>query len=519
MKRLKRFRWVIIVIPYILAFIEYYRIFQEEIPGFALSSALFEAFRIYGMSLSVGREDITLVLDIARWLGALVTASVIIKVIKRIWSFIKLSWRIYNPNTVVVHGDGASKENILQALGKNGVASDDDIVYQARHHVLAFENDHAAIRHIVEHEKEFFSGGKQVCFSSNGYEPADYIQAGLTVSNTAVNCARIYWNKHWLQDEKITRVGIVGFGAFGQRLLEQALLVNVLPWRGPIEYHIYGSDGSDFLAWRPHLPECISVGQSHASMDSLHFHPEVTMERLEHIRRMDRIIISYDTVDENFVCLNQLINAGVNGAIHIRCSAKLLGHLQYLPRREIEENKLQIVPYGDDDELFSPDVILHGKLYATARSNHRAYVAASSPAVIRSKYQSCTAYRACKNGGLCGDCPHANDTWDDLVPFEKASNIASADHEVVKRSLLEMAKRRGGIEQNREELCRIEHIRWSRFYLMHNWQYGPGDKDVPNRLHPDLVPFEQLTPEEQDKDWWVYNDLLNKHVEAGDSHE
>lgn len=44
-----------------------------------------------------------------------------------------------------------------------------------------------------------------------------------------------------------------------------------------------------------------------------------------------------------------------------------------------------------------------------------------------------------------------------------------------------------------------EHASWMRAYFAMGWQYGPK-RDVAAKTHPYLVPFNELTPLERDKD-------------------
>lgn len=43
------------------------------------------------------------------------------------------------------------------------------------------------------------------------------------------------------------------------------------------------------------------------------------------------------------------------------------------------------------------------------------------------------------------------------------------------------------------------HDDWVRAYLVMGWKYGP-ERDPVRKTHPDMVPFDQLEPREQDKD-------------------
>ena len=54
-------------------------------------------------------------------------------------------------------------------------------------------------------------------------------------------------------------------------------------------------------------------------------------------------------------------------------------------------------------------------------------------------------------------------------------------------------------EEQRERYRRIEHVRWMRFLYMNNWRWAEK-RDNAARLHPLLLPYEQLSRENQVKD-------------------
>jgi hypothetical protein len=112
--------------------------------------------------------------------------------------------------------------------------------------------------------------------------------------------------------------------------------------------------------------------------------------------------------------------------------------------------------------------------------------------------------------------------WKELSPFLRQSNIAAADHLIVKaRYLLDdetltelnaeecrraYARFRELYETQAEALEKLEHRRWMRFYRMYNWQYAPV-RDNTRRRHPLLLPFEQLGREQQRKDAYAWEML------------
>lgn len=46
---------------------------------------------------------------------------------------------------------------------------------------------------------------------------------------------------------------------------------------------------------------------------------------------------------------------------------------------------------------------------------------------------------------------------------------------------------------------RDHHDAWVAFLLVRGWRPGPG-KDPENKIHPNLVPWDELSPEQRDKD-------------------
>ena len=112
--------------------------------------------------------------------------------------------------------------------------------------------------------------------------------------------------------------------------------------------------------------------------------------------------------------------------------------------------------------------------------------------------------------------------WRELSPFLQQSNIAAADHLIVKarcllgdESLLELSPeicsrayaRYCEIYPARADLLQeMEHRRWMRFYQMYNWQYAP-QRDNALRRHPLLLPYEKLSQEDRVKDAYAWEML------------
>ena len=112
-------------------------------------------------------------------------------------------------------------------------------------------------------------------------------------------------------------------------------------------------------------------------------------------------------------------------------------------------------------------------------------------------------------------------SWRELGPFLRASNIAAADHIETKlrillgedapkdpgeRCRLAYARFEATDGEARERLRETEHRRWLRFYRYYNWRYAPV-RDDSVRLHPSLLPYEELSEETRKKDDYAWQML------------
>ena len=114
--------------------------------------------------------------------------------------------------------------------------------------------------------------------------------------------------------------------------------------------------------------------------------------------------------------------------------------------------------------------------------------------------------------------------WEQLTEFQRQSNIAAAGHLLTKlRILLEddticcitvdncraaYERYRSCSDAQKEAFRLIEHRRWMRFHSMYNWSYAPV-RNNSAREHPLMLPYGDLTPEEQAKDDFAW-ELLNR---------
>jgi hypothetical protein len=118
--------------------------------------------------------------------------------------------------------------------------------------------------------------------------------------------------------------------------------------------------------------------------------------------------------------------------------------------------------------------------------------------------------------------PLALEAWDNLAENLRDANRASAAHAPILFAALNLAfvskdEAREPVTPDAEaieRLARIEHRRWLADRIDRGWRHGPT-RDDRRRLHPSLVPFEELTPADREKDRNAVRALIAVHAEQG----
>ena len=280
--------------------------------------------------------------------------------------------------------------------------------------------------------------------------------------------ARFYWQQYPLQRKEKTLV-FIGCGPSGSALLERALLTNVFEAGRKTIYHVF-QDDSGFRQLHPVLAAALDPSSS--TGDVLVFHEENWEAARELLESADRILLCSDSDGQNLSVFRTLKTWFAGQApIHVRLETPVPG----------------VVSFGSLEELFTPGFVIRDDL------NRRAML-------INDLY----------NRNVAHPVP-----WRELSPFLQQSNIAAADHLDDKARILlgedapavltasdfrnAFDKYRALMPEKADFFREIEHRRWLRFYQLYNWQYSPQRNDA-LRLHPQLLPYEQLSREEQKKD-------------------
>ena len=279
---------------------------------------------------------------------------------------------------------------------------------------------------------------------------------------------RFYWQQHPLKKEEKTVI-LIGCGKGGTALLERALLTNIYESGRKTAYHVF-QDESGFRNLHPVLAAALDPAVS--VDDTLVFHKENWEEARELLENAGRIILCSDSDGQNLSVFRTL----------------KLWFAGQAPVHVCLENPVPGVPsFGSLEELFTPALVIRDAL------NRRAML-------VNELYNR--------------NAPHPV-PWRELSPFLQQSNIAAADHLAVKACILlgaeapadlsdddfrkAYARYQALMSEKADFFREIEHRRWLRFYQLFNWQYAPQRNDA-LRLHPQLLPYSELTEEQKQKD-------------------
>ena len=287
--------------------------------------------------------------------------------------------------------------------------------------------------------------------------------------------SRCYWRDHPVRRDEKTIV-LIGSGSIAAELLERGLLTNVFEPGRYISYHIFG-DSSDFRKSHREAVKALCGGDPEDG--ALFLHEECWEYQPETIRNADRIIICEDDDRGSLAIYRELIRLFPTAAeIHVR----------------LDNDVEKINGFGSSRTIFTIDSFVRD-------STNRLAV------MLNEIYNE----RSGKNA-----------SWEDLSDHLKRSNIAAADHMIVKvRYLLDDDSITELTEQNcrrayeefsnadpeKRDICReMEHRRWMRFHLMFNWTYAQERDDLMRR-HPMMVPYSELSEEDKEKDAYAWEML------------
>lgn len=263
-------------------------------------------------------------------------------------------------------------------------------------------------------------------------------------------CARSYWRDRPLYSAE-DQIVIIGFGNYGQAILERAILTNINDSDFDVTYHVFG-DASRFRQIHNNLGLAFGINEKRDGCDSIIFHEEPWTAAHDTISQADRIIICEDEVQDGWDDMWQLRRYyNYNGRIDLRTN-RIAPGVSY---------------FGTNEQIYTVDQIIRTKLNDAARAMN-------------------DLYRKSVETSL---------DWDELNDQLKQSKIAVADHLFIKVRILLNGKKVSDLDWENcnaaykafcrakkdpaelDKLRRIEHARWVRFYVYYNWTYGDKRND------------------------------------------
>ena len=283
-------------------------------------------------------------------------------------------------------------------------------------------------------------------------------------------CAREYWRSNPMTKSDQVIV-LIGFGHYGRSILERAIQTNIISDRQHVAYHVFGN-ADLFRQLHPNLGKVFSMGEESEERDSIIYHEDAWSCHHDLIARADRIIIAEDDVV-----------TGWNIFWRIR------KYYRYKCKIDLRNNRISpgVSYFGTYEDTFTPEHIMRTSLNRAAIAMNR-------------QFRESVSYPTLD--------------WEELDDFHRQSKIAAADHVLQKVRILlrdesltqlSAATLHNAYERYLEEskdperlevLGRIEYLRWIRFYIYFNWEYGEARDDAA-RKHPMLCGYENLTSEQK----------------------
>ncbi len=459
-------------------------------------------------------------LEIARWIGIIFLFGLVYAALLTVIENSRIWRKSRRKDAVAVHGKGIYVEQLAGSLGRRGIHSNSPISFKAPVQVILFETDDKSIDFFQAHSKELQKAKEvHLCLSMG-----NHISVG-SKNTFVVNLSEVkaisYWREHFFTEP--ATIVIIGSGQLGETVLYWGLLTNIIDLEGNFKYIIFG-DFDKFQAMHPTLKDRMDE----YGHDTIEFINEKWYRNTEKLVGADRIILCKNTW-ENIEIANSLSDAGYSADIHLFTDNENVSAL-------INKSKCKVVGTITNHNI--EKVLLMDDIHKDGKLCHAAYMLGEKSGNEKMTYSDVSTYigteeflggfNKLSEGGKQGD-KNDVDGWNDMDAFTRGSNYAAAIHDPIKYKLL---KSKGidvkGMDHARntssyddlspfiqDYLQEIEHIRWSRYHFLNNWNYAEkiiidGEvkaKDSDRRIHTCLVPYNMLMEKDKKKDSYFYKTL------------
>lgn len=425
------------ITPFAVGMFKYYPYYKNSSGSlFPFFDSIYASILLYGGVVKDGLP-VDAWFQIARFCGMAATLNILLILFRR---FSRL--KLLNRASTVVYGNSAYADRIYDSLDVScRIRGDSEFIDKAGKYVIMFSDDKKNIKFYSEHYSKLKDKRTYILLENVSRQNIE--NENVTVFSLSEICAREYWRS--FPPEKSEKIALIGFGTLGEHLLVNGLLTNIIDPGQRFEYHIYGN-GEDFRRLRTELDKMLP--------DVIVFHDD-GVYTLDEISGFDRLILCAGESENIFTLSELAAYAPILPEVYV-----------YSPNGDIVTNLFgrdKIHIFGSANKTATIDMVMNEGVIKNARRQHENYVSL-----------------------------HGGTEWKKLSTFKRYSNVSSADFfDVIKR-----LKSRG---VPAETLAELEHIRWCRYHWLNNWKYG-AVRDDSKRIHNDLIPYSELSREEQLKD-------------------
>ncbi len=460
----KIFKYILLLIPLSLGIIGYLEFYPEQ-----YTSALYFSIRLFSLNYDI--DNTSLILEIARWSAPIFLITWLAVYVKTFYKNTSDFMKLTLSDPILVYGKNAHSLTFCNDLKKNNISFINSLKYKkVKTHVLLFDNDNDNLLFLFDHIDLFIKNDCTVYIhlQENHDILFDKYEIDIFPFSSANATAQLFWidqssslcNTLYSSNKPIDIV-IVGDGIYAKNIFEQGLLFNIYSCSQSIHYHLFGN-WQEYKALHLYW-EDIQNATNNECKDLIEFYDTPWSNHLLLFQKSDKVIICSDSIEEN-----QYIASTICHMIPIHTHLDTL----YFHNNSMNHDTFPIKMFGQFSHIYRYDIIIQKVLIERAKKQHNDYV----------------AYQKQNN-------PSTNTiAWQNLSYFLKLSNIASANFN--EYNIKEISKY---ISTDREYiLAKLEHMRWSRFHFLYNWQ--PGMRNNQQRLHNNLIAFEQLNNNDKNKD-------------------
>ena len=425
--------------------------------------------------LNYGPHAYNVFTNTARFTGAVFSAGVILSFAWKYLVHLSEHLRVHLPGSVIVYGKGEETDLLIRQLGFHGIQITPEsgrFLKGKRYILMSGEEDNFRFL-----ENNPFPQDARIWLKTEtlpGILPAGRHLFMFSFEELA---SQRYWKEFPLYEDAFTtggqplkevHVSVIGLGRQGNELLYAGVQMNAFDLDQKIFYHVLADEKETATFAGTHDPD--NLNQLHIILENTGWDTEKGKKVLS---SSDRVILLEK--DHQAEIINGLLSMYPAINLDVFTATKIPEEAFLSNRNGYSAGRLRF--FNRTEETDTVAEITGASVLAEAKERNYRY--------------------ACAYGEKYKD---ADEAWDALNDnFKRYSNIRTVlfDHmmaECIRRYWSDMDE-----EKLQQKLIRLEHRSWMNYHLISNWHYGPVRNDSV-RIHPDIVPFEQLSQKEKDKD-------------------